>query len=424
LQGSIVDWQTIGTLAGACMLGATGLWAVGGVLATRRRMHTRRERAFQHRSHFEEKVEAALKWARAAKLIFRAWSGERTFRVAAIVEEASDCRSYYLVPADGRSVARFEPGQYLTFRLQVDAHLRPVVRCYSLSDRPREDYYRVTVKQLGPPAGRDDLPPGQGSAYFHRSVRVGSKLQVQAPQGGFFLDPTETSPLVLIAGGIGITPIFSMLSAILHERSPRKVFVFAGFRNSGEHPLRDALREMGNADNVHLDVSYSQPLPHDLLYRDFQQHGHVNISRLRQVLPSSNFRYYVCGPAGMMESLVPALRNWGVPDSHIHFEAFGPASVQRMNHGAEQLARVRCRVEFTQSEQELNWDGTLHSLLELGERAGLVLDSGCRAGNCGQCRVAVRSGKVMHLKQPGIPLVDGECLTCIGIPQSDVILDA
>ena len=118
--------------------------------------------------------------------------------------------------------------------------------------------------------------------------------------------------------------------------------------------------------NLRLDVSYSQPLAGDLLDRDYDHRGHVDVARLRQVLPSSNFRYYVCGPAAMMQSLVPALLDWGVPAEHIHYEAFGPASVRGLSGGE---TTAPCDVQFARSGRAARWTGAESSLLDLAESA-------------------------------------------------------
>jgi ferredoxin len=127
----------------------------------------------------------------------------------------------------------------------------------------------------------------------------------------------------------------------------------------------------------------------------------------------------------MMESLVPALWAWGVPEPHVHFEAFGPASVKRV--GGKKAAAVStapCRVRFERSDRTLAWDGSFGSLLEFGEAGGLKLASGCRAGSCGECLVAVRSGKITQLKRPGVSVPAGHCLTCLSVPDGELVLDA
>lgn len=124
----------------------------------------------------------------------------------------------------------------------------------------------------------------------------------------------------------------------------------------------------------------------------------------------------------MMESLVPALLEWGVPESHLHYEAFGPASVKVGR--STSLDAGPCHVKFTQEGETYTWTGEHPSLLDFAESQGVTLDCGCRAGNCGQCLVTVREGKIAHAKEPGLPVGDHECLTCIAVPQGDVVLDS
>jgi ferredoxin len=122
-----------------------------------------------------------------------------------------------------------------------------------------------------------------------------------------------------------------------------------------------------------------------------------------------------------MQSLVPALWKWGVPESHVHFEAFGPASVKRV---AADRPAVKCDVRFERTGRTKVWDGTFASLLEFGEAAGVAMPSGCRAGSCGECMMAVSAGSIAMIKQPGIPVPTGHCLTCISIPAQELVLDA
>lgn len=415
----MLEPASLGLISGAALLGTAGLRAARGVRGLLRRSQEQSERTERQRAVFANQLEAALHWARASHPQFKAWVGTRQFVVSAIADEAEGCRSFYLVPEDGRPLPRFESGQYLTFHLPTADQMRPLVRCYSLSDRTHDEYYRITVK-LAP--GYDGEERASGSRYFHRDVKVGTSLAVEAPQGAFFLDPTDELPVVLIAGGIGVTPILSMAAAMIHRRDRRPIYLFGGFRNSSEHPFKARLAELAAATpNLQLDISYSRPLEHDRPEADYAHWGHVNVDRLRQVLPSNNFRYYLCGPPAMMESLVPALLEWGVPAEHINYEAFGPASVRGLSDHA---ASEPCNVDFVRSERSLRWHGHEASLLELAEQGGVRLEYGCRAGSCGQCRVMITAGRVTHAKRPGVELVDGECLSCIARPVGDVVVEA
>jgi ferredoxin-NADP reductase len=417
----MLEPASLGLISGATLVGAAGLGAVAELHGLRRRSQQAADRTEQRRAAFANQLQAAMHWARASQPSLRAWSGTRPFRVSAVVDECVDCRSYYLMPEDGRPLPRFEPGQYLTFHLPTGDPARPLVRCYSLSERPREDFYRVTIKRVPPPADKSSVPSGRGSGYFHRHVLPGSQLQVEAPQGAFFLDPTDALPIVLVGAGIGITPVMSMAAALVQQNDRRPTFLFAGFRNSREHPFRARLAEFkSDAPNLRIDVTYSRPLERDTVEHAFDHRGHIDVMRLRRILPSNNFRYYLCGPAAMMESLVPGLLDWGVPAEHIHYEAFGPATVR----GLSGDATAPCDVQFARSGRAVRWTGAENSLLELAEQNGVPLEYGCRAGSCGQCRLMIAAGRVVHAKQPGVSLVEGECLTCIARPQGDVVVDA
>ena len=421
----MLDAPSLGLVSGAALVGAAGLrvaWEASGI-ARRGRQASRR--TLVRRAEFDEQLETALRWARASQPALKAWTGTRTFRVAAVVDETPDCRSFYLVPEDGRPLPPFEPGQYLTFHLPTSDPNRPLVRCYSLSERPREDYYRVTVKRAAPPEGRGELLPGRGSNYFHREVHPGARLEVEAPQGAFFLDPEDDLPVVLCGAGVGITPLMSMAATLVHRRDMRAVHFFAGFRNRDQHLFRARLGELAaDARQMRLDVSYSRPEAGDLESTTWAavRRGRVDVARLRETLSSSNYRYYVCGPAAMMESLVPELLAWGVPARHICYEAFGPASVLGLADVA--VGSTPCQVQFARSGRSLRWSGHEASLLDLAEQGGIALASGCRAGSCGQCRLTLAAGRAVHSKQPGVPLAAGECLACIARPQGDVVVEA
>ncbi len=321
--------------------------------------------------------------ARSAPL--GAWSGWRDFRVVRRVFEdpaKSQC-SIHLEPVDGAPLPPFEPGQFLTFSLPVSNAERPdavrtITRCYSLSDRPHPEAYRVTIKRVRAPADRPDLPPGAASNYLHDWVREGDLLRVKAPSGRFVLDPDPTVPTVLIAGGIGITPMLSMLLWSLSEQPERTIHLYLGLRHGGEHAFKQILWDLASAHpSFHLNVVYSRPRPGDVPGRDFQHAGHVDIELLRRTLPHGRHRFYVCGPAPMMESVVPALLAWGVRSEDVHHEAFGPASVHSLDaHVTELRESPPVQVRFQRAGRTLLWDGRDATLLDFAERHGIEIDSG------------------------------------------------
>jgi len=420
-----ITTQHIGLAIGWLLVGWVSLQGLMFTArAVRRRARWHRDLELE-RADFRRRVEATARAARASKAITE-WTGWRPFRVAAVVDEANDVKSFYFTPVDGKPLLPFAPGQYLTFRLPVNGSEAPLVRCYSLSDRPRQDYYRATIKRIAALPDQPAMPPGRGSSYFHERVRVGDVLDVRAPAGTFLVDPLASKPVVLIGAGIGVTPLVSMLEAYIHSGRRREVYAIFGFRNGREHPFQDHLKRLAESNPwIQLHTSYSAPMPEDVLYKDYNHRGRLTIERLRTVLPSNNFHFYVCGPGQLMETLVPALWEWGVPESHVHFEAFGPASVKCASAAESRGQRAEpCEVRFEQTNRASVWDGSFASLLEFGEAAGIAMPSGCRAGSCGECMLAIRGGSVTTIKQPGIPVPAGHCLTCISTPRGELILDA
>jgi ferredoxin len=136
---------------------------------------------------------------------------------------------------------------------------------------------------------------------------------------------------------------------------------------------------------------------------------------------------YICGPAPMMEALVPALRLAGVAEADLHHEAFGPASVPRpagLTSDASPHAALDLPVRFLRSGRTLDWTGEGGSLLDFAERNGVAIDSGCRAGQCGSCETRLVSGEVRNLQTPVWEVAPGYCLPCVCTPVSAVELDA
>ncbi len=362
-----------------------------------------------------------------------AWAGWREFRVAqrAFEDAAQSQCSFTLQPVDGLPLPAFKPGQFLTFALDIPTRgpdgavtSRAITRCYSLSDRPEPTHYRVTIKRVPAPADQPGLAPGLSSNHFHDQVQVGTVLRVKAPAGHFFIDPDPAVPAVLIGGGIGITPMMSMLRWCMAQQQQRVLHLFYGLRNSGEHAFKTQLEEIAAAHAaLHLHIVYSRPGPTDRQGRDYQHQGHVDLELLRRTLPHGRHPFYLCGPPAMMQGLVPALADGGVPVADIHFEAFGPASV-KLPGAPEPTASATFDVQFQRSGRTLSWDGRDASLLDFAERHGIAVESGCRSGGCGSCETRLLEGQVQYAQAPDHDVAAGHCLLCVGRPSSAVVLEA
>nr|WP_315491164.1 2Fe-2S iron-sulfur cluster-binding protein [uncultured Rhodoferax sp.] len=370
-----------------------------------------------------------------------AWPGWRDFRITGRqFEDASKSQcSFYLQPVDGKLLTDFKPGQYITVSLPIGATAdggkpleagseRRLIRCYSLSDQPDPSVYRLTIKRALAPANRSDLPPGLASNYLHDLVQVGDVLKLKAPAGQFFLDSDATVPAVFIAGGIGITPMVSMLRWSLVNQPQRAVHLFYGVRNSADHAFKSQLEALaGSTPAFTLHVVYSSAGPSDVLDRDYQHAGYIDIDLLRYTLAHCRHQFYVCGPPPMMQSLVPALRDWGVQEADIHYESFGPATVRpAIPSSNEPLAGtvVSWDVRLNRSGRTLVWDGQDNNLLDFVERQGVAVDSGCRSGSCGTCEAKLVSGAVRYVDQPDYDISPGHCLLCVAMPTSALVLEA
>jgi len=359
------------------------------------------------------------------------WEGFREFSVQR--REVEDINrsicSFYLVPLDGKPLPTFKPGQFLTFRLLIEdpvTHIvKTIVRCYSLSDSPQPDYYRISVKRVSAPVDQPHIPPGLSSNFFHDHIQEGSTVLVKAPSGHFHLMDNEHLPIVLICGGIGITPMLSILNTILEQEIKTEVWLYYGIRNADEHIMKEKLQVLAVMhENFHLHVCYSAPNQNDVEGVDYQHNTRVEISLLRATLKLMRHQFYVCGPKSMMESLVPDLEDWGVNSDDIYYESFGPATLTRHKKTVPVVSSADpINITFSQTGKSIPWDPTADSLLEFAEANGIEVESGCRAGSCGSCQTKVKNGDIDYNQDPDADVAPGHCLLCISKPENNLTLE-
>ncbi|WP_449540249.1 NO-inducible flavohemoprotein [Ferdinandcohnia sp. Marseille-Q9671] len=245
------------------------------------------------------------------------WAGFRNFIVDRKVTESEVITSFYLKPEDGKEIASYKAGQYLTVKIQPKGDTYTHLRHYSLSDAPGKDYYRISVK-------REEH--GVVSSFLHQDVNEGDVVAISAPAGDFVLNEKAT-PVVLISGGVGLTPMVSMLHTIVEQQPEREVMFIHGALNSQVHALKDEVAEIAaTKENVKNFVVYSSPTEQDKQEMNFDKEGFVDLDWLKATVDSKEADFYFCGPVPFMKMMYNALKVWGVADDNIHFEFFGPAS--------------------------------------------------------------------------------------------------
>lgn len=358
-----------------------------------------------------------------------AWAGWRKFRLDKVVAENSSIKSFYFLAHDGKELPEYLPGQHLTFRLKVSGESKPVIRCYTLSDSCEKGVYRVSVKRQAAPKEMADAPKGIASCYLHDSLDVGDVVDVKAPAGKFYLDETEKTPIVMIAGGIGVTPSLAMLNALASSGSPRTVILLYAVQNEKEKIMTALFDSLEKAIR-HLTIYcfYTEP-PGKALSAN-ERHGYINISAMSDLGIPWDADFYVCGPPPMMKAIVPDLEKQGVDSSRIHFESFGPASVSKRRVAdstistQEGIESESHSITFTMSDVQLEWTESQGSILDAAESMGVNIESGCRAGSCGTCLTAISEGQVSYIDEPGTEIEKGSCLACIAIPAGNLKLNA
>ena len=299
--------------------------------------------------------------------------------VLAVVEETPTIKTIRLARPDS---FEFEAGQFLTVRVRVDGH--DYARCYSLSSAPEaRGYLELSVRRQG-----------LVSNALHAAVRPGATLSIKGPLGAFKYPADDDRPLVLLAGGIGITPLVSMLRHMVASAPTRPVTLLYSVRSEEDFAFRDELTSIARRHHqvrVHLAVSQGAGGP--ALYA-----GHIDEALLRATVPDvAHSICFICGPTPMIEAMKTLLASMGVPPGQIRHEVFNAAVAAAVEAPPRAMpARPSARA----AEYQLTCAragrrvriAAGQTVLEAAEDAQIPLESLCRAGVCGTCRVHVDSG--------------------------------
>ena len=244
------------------------------------------------------------------------WNGWREFRIEQIVRESSVISSFILRPIDDRRVIEHKAGQYLTFWLEIPGH-PPVKRNYSISDAANGETYRISVKRE---------PQGLASGWLHDHAQVGTILKVAPPAGEFFLAEHPERPVVLLSGGVGLTPMVAMLETIAARHKDVQTYYIHGTHDRETHAMRDHVRTIAaNAAAIEVVDFHQTPLSGEVAGKDYDHAGIITDEWLIANTPVGAADFYICGPRPFLRAAVSALSLAGVASDRIHYEFFGPA---------------------------------------------------------------------------------------------------
>lgn len=242
-------------------------------------------------------------WAEAARTLEaeRSRSSWRPHRVVALRDESALVRSFELEPADGggggKGLARYAPGQHLPIRVATREGEPPLVRTYTLSDAYDGRRYRISVKR----AGR-----GGASDWLHDHVTHGAIIEALAPRGAFVFDLEARRPVVLVSGGIGVTPMIAILNSLLVNDGRTihhgPIYFVHGTRNSMHQAFAEHLREKAKKHgNLKVHVRYSQPAAGDVIGSTHDSEGRVDLALLKALLPFDDHELWRAGDGSLLD---------------------------------------------------------------------------------------------------------------------------
>ncbi len=370
-------------------------------------------------------------WLRVRHERQKRWS--ETFHVlpvaGVVVETAAACSYALEIPPAWKNRFAYRPGQFITLRLRLgDAYVK---RSYSLSSSPDADgAVQISIKRAG-----------QVSNHLNDTVRAGDRLAVLPPQGSFFITSLKRPHhYVLLAGGSGITPLYSILKTVLLKSPRSTVALLYANHDEGSIMFGTALAELQVRSSGRFSLMHVLSRPSG----DWPgQRGRLTETRVAVLLDDLEranasglpVEYYVCGPTGYMNLIEAVLRLRNVSAERIHLEAFTmgvPIDETEADRETETTLEIGARVgaaRATPLKMRITFKGQTHELecrpnetvLDTALRAGLTPPFACQQGVCASCKAALKAGRVrmrLHEAITALEVEQREILTCQSIPVS------
>ncbi|MFN5524614.1 2Fe-2S iron-sulfur cluster-binding protein [Bradyrhizobium sp.] len=355
------------------------------------------------------------------------WKGK--LKVCAIFNETPSSRTFRLQNPQGGAIPfEFLPGQFLTYSAQIDA--KTVRRSYTIaSSAAQTAYVETTIK-------RED--GGVFSEYMHDEIKEGDLLDVMAPSGAFTFTGKEADSVVLIGGGVGITPLMAAIRYLFDISWPGEVYLVYGAQTTEQFIFRDELEYLQRRmNNLHVAATMARAAGTTWMGSE----GQITAEFLARSVPDlSKRRVHLCGPPGMMQALKKTLVELGVPPEQVKSEAFGPAlgavpppgrtviesGESEIKGGTPSIGPATASIRFAKSGKAAPLPPD-KSVLEVAESIGVSIDYSCRAGTCGICKTHLIEGSVTMEVQDALTEEDkagGMILACQAKSVGNLVVEA
>lgn len=250
---------------------------------------------------------------------------------------------------------------------------------------------------------------------------MGDTVLLSKPTGNFHASNQPADPVVLLSGGVGITPMLSITEYSINHEPGRHVYFIHSSINKEVQPMRQRLRQIkAGKNNFQLSVFHSEPLTDELAGIDYDYRGFIT----KEHIPvDKTAAYFVCGPAGFMETMVGYLKELAIEENKIHIEFFGTQKETRAKEIYLDPEPTSFAVNLAKSNKLISWKEGMGSLLELIESAGITPANNCRMGTCSSCETKLTKGTYEYNPEPFVETADGNVLICCARPTSNIELE-
>ena len=367
--------------------------------------------------------ESIMDLAKTEHFVPRPWSG--VLRIKTIFDEAPNIKTFRLMEPNLDSIPfTFLPGQYATVTSEINGE--KIRRSYTISSSPTQrDYIELTIK-------REQY--GLESRHLHDHAIPGDLLEVSAPAGNFFFTGKEANGIVLIAGGVGITPMMSVLRYLTDRSYPKDVHLLYAVKSPSSIIFQEECEYLARRHpNVHVDiiVAATEGTPWT------GSVGHITSDFIIKKVPDiAHHRIHLCGPPPMMAAVNAALLQLKIPSAQVKTEQFAPPKGGLVTHDEPTVTSVdkmpitppssHATITFLKSEKS----GSLapdQSVLEAAQAIGVFIDFECRVGTCGRCKVPLLEGAVTMEIEDALSAeekVSGIILACQAKSPNDLVVEA